>query len=244
MAITSKPAHPVPKDYVPPGTLPHRVRDGESWVTLAVHHRMDPWELIRLNFRTDDPREVNWYLREYVGCRTETADRHNYRFSSADEPGIVHLPAPVPQRITMPPLTIGPDPNKKRVLVGLIEKETLFNVDSFGQPGSVRWVGSKRIIHEKFDWVPKDHVEHGLLKSPALYYYATGFSKTTISRYAVQWGPKDSTAMHVLRGAGKVGWFLLKLRTNQLESPSGANTYGSWGDYPRNPNDPMNRFRP
>lgn len=244
MAIVRKPNRPVPRNYIPPRSRPYRVRNGESWVTIARQHRMSPWQLIELNFKTDDPQEVNWYLREYVGCSRETRDGRNYMFSSSDKPGIVHVPAPKPTNTVPPPIFNPPAPNKKLVLVGLIEKEKLFNVDTFGAPGSVRWSGSKHIIYERYDYVPKDYVELGMAKGPQLHYSATGFSKTTIHRYEVLWGPRGSTAEMALKAIGKVAWLIIRVQTNSLEGAIGTRTYQSWKEYPRDSSDPMNKFRP
>lgn len=94
----AKPANPVPRGIVPAGGQPYKVKDGDSWQSLAAGRAMDAWALIRYNYPSLSPdnrlavREVNWYLRWYVGCFTVTADATNYIFSSRDNPGIVYLP--------------------------------------------------------------------------------------------------------------------------------------------------------
>ena len=103
MAIEKKPANPVGKDYVPPNSRPYKVKDGESWESIASANGINVWDLIIANFKTRDPAEVNWYLRSHVGCVLPTADYRNWRFSSGAEPGIIHIPIQV---ITMPPMTI------------------------------------------------------------------------------------------------------------------------------------------
>lgn len=84
---------PRPAKFPPP--LPgksQKVKTGDNWFTLAAqHHRTDPWDLIEFNFRTRDPREVNWYLQYYVGCSKST-DGKNYSFDSSDSPGVVYIP--------------------------------------------------------------------------------------------------------------------------------------------------------
>jgi hypothetical protein len=88
----------VPRGTVPAGGRPYRVQDGDSWQSLAAKCGMDTWALIRYNYPSLSPdnrlavREVNWYLRWYVGCFTVTAGATNYIFSSRDNPGIVYLP--------------------------------------------------------------------------------------------------------------------------------------------------------
>ncbi|HWB04021.1 MAG TPA: hypothetical protein VG796_13420 [Verrucomicrobiales bacterium] len=87
----SKPAKEVGK--APPAKgASYRVKDGDSWVSLAAEWGLDVWSLIYFNFRTYDPKEVNYYLGEYVGCVLPTADRKNWCFSSAAEPGIIYRP--------------------------------------------------------------------------------------------------------------------------------------------------------
>ncbi len=70
----------------------HRVQTGESFVSLASKYGFsDPWDIIRFNYGTKDPEEVNWYLRELVGC-TKTKDGMNYSFDSSDKFGTVYIP--------------------------------------------------------------------------------------------------------------------------------------------------------
>jgi uncharacterized protein YebE (UPF0316 family) len=49
--------------------------------------------LIEFNFKTRNPREVNWYLREYVGCVKTTQDGKNYTFEGADpQKAAIYIP--------------------------------------------------------------------------------------------------------------------------------------------------------
>jgi hypothetical protein len=118
MPIEKKPKKLVPKNCIPPNFQPYKVKDGEGWRKIAKRHRMDVWELIYENFKTRDPAETNWYLRNYVGCVKETVDKKNWMFSSNAEPGIIYVPV---QRIDMPPMYIeGKVPSKlKNVWAGL-----------------------------------------------------------------------------------------------------------------------------
>ena len=79
----------------PPGSLliPHRVSDNESFETLALKYGVTALEIAIHNYGTSDPREINWYLREYVGCKVATQDQRNWRFSSSADPGLVFIPA-------------------------------------------------------------------------------------------------------------------------------------------------------
>jgi hypothetical protein len=56
------------------------------------HRRRHEGRLIWHNFRTDNPDEVNWYLRNYVGCNVATDDLNNWMFSSSARPGIIYVP--------------------------------------------------------------------------------------------------------------------------------------------------------
>jgi hypothetical protein len=93
-----RPVSPVARNYRPASGQKHKVRDGESWESLARSKGMGAWELIRYNFPglpqavVQAAPEVNWYLQEYVGCKLLTADQKNYCFSSAATPGEIWLP--------------------------------------------------------------------------------------------------------------------------------------------------------
>ena len=103
MAIEKKPATLVPKDFQPPNSNPYRVRNGDSWGSVARQHSMGTWDLIRFNLKTSNPAEVNWYLNHYIGCNKQTRDRKNYIFSSSANPGIVYVPMKI---IRVPPTEI------------------------------------------------------------------------------------------------------------------------------------------
>jgi hypothetical protein len=112
-----RPANPTARTYVPPSSNPRKVSDTDNWWSLARDFNMgdDPWKLIRLNFPNlpADIRsaalEVNWYLQEYVGCKTVTADGRNYKFSAQDNPGIIHVPSLLPDEI---PRILPPAPKR------------------------------------------------------------------------------------------------------------------------------------
>jgi hypothetical protein len=95
-----KPQNPVAKSFAPSNSEPYRVKDGDDWASIGLSQGqgMKPWELIRFNFPTlpVDVRqaalEVNWYLLNYVGCVKLAADGKNYCFSSAANPGLIHVP--------------------------------------------------------------------------------------------------------------------------------------------------------
>ena len=86
-----RPDHPLPPSYRPPDSLPYRVADGDYWEKVANALRYtNAWDLIEFNFQTRDPREVNYYLRENVGCVLPTDDQKNWRFSTAATPGVIY----------------------------------------------------------------------------------------------------------------------------------------------------------
>jgi len=96
------PIAPVPKGSSHSGAIAHRVKDGENWWSLAkLYNFSDAWSIIKYNFQTSDPREINWYLREYVGCNVKTPDGKNWRFSSSAWPGIIYVP---PDHPVAPPI--------------------------------------------------------------------------------------------------------------------------------------------
>ena len=126
MAITREPKPmPSPLDYVPADSRPYKVTPSDNWWTLAERSDvkfsgMSALDLCYFNFKTRKPPEINWYLYHKVGCRRTTRDGHNYMFSAADNPGIVHLP------VQGRPTPVG-DVTKKRsqrlnTWVGLVAK--------------------------------------------------------------------------------------------------------------------------
>lgn len=93
MPIERKPLAPVSASYAPPGSIKYRVQDDDDWARIARHVGMpDAPTLIEYNFKTRSPAEVNWYLRNYVGCNKATRDGRNWTFSSSADPGVIHVP--------------------------------------------------------------------------------------------------------------------------------------------------------
>jgi hypothetical protein len=72
----------------------YRVKDGDSWESVAARFFLDTKDLIRYNFMTDNPDEVNWWLRNYVGCKDVSDSGNNYMFSRCANPGIIFIPPP------------------------------------------------------------------------------------------------------------------------------------------------------
>jgi hypothetical protein len=90
-----RPINPVPRDYRPPKCISHKVRDGESWETLATRFFTSCPDMIYANFKTNDPAQVNWYLHHYVGCNQHTRDGKQWMFSSSANPGVIYIPTTV-----------------------------------------------------------------------------------------------------------------------------------------------------
>ncbi len=64
------------------------------WSLQTLFKRCDPWDIIYYNFETYNPEEVNWYLREWIGCHDVSPDGKNNRFGA--------LPSGQPMQIYIP----------------------------------------------------------------------------------------------------------------------------------------------
>jgi hypothetical protein len=84
-------------------TPPHKVCDNETLETVANRYGVPVKQLVLHNFGTLDSAEINWYLREFVGCTLATNDKKNWRFSSSAKPGLIYIPLKV---LSMDPLLI------------------------------------------------------------------------------------------------------------------------------------------
>lgn len=98
MALVKHPQPlPTPLDYVPPNSEPANPGPKDSWWTLADRPgpraaKLSALDLCHFNFGTRKPTEINWYLKNKVGCVKETADGNNYLFASCKFPEKVYLP--------------------------------------------------------------------------------------------------------------------------------------------------------
>lgn len=92
MPIEREPKVKVPRNYVPPNSTRYKVKDKDTWATIAAKNGIDPWDLIEANFNTRSAPEVNWYLHHYVGCVAQSADGKNWMFGSRAKPGIIWIP--------------------------------------------------------------------------------------------------------------------------------------------------------
>ena len=94
MPIEKRPANPLPRDYVPTGGIPYKVKTRDDLGSVARENGVPEHVLVAFNFGTNDPREINWYLRRNVGCIRATHDHNNWMFTSEAKPGIIYLPPP------------------------------------------------------------------------------------------------------------------------------------------------------
>jgi hypothetical protein len=93
MPIEKRPASPLPKGIRPGSRYPpYKVTDADSLETVAQKYMIGVTTLIKHNFDTMDPAEINWYLREHVGCNKPTSDGKNWCFSSTAKPGLIYIP--------------------------------------------------------------------------------------------------------------------------------------------------------
>lgn len=95
MPVERAPANPVSSSYVPEGGRPYQIKDGDDWHTVARQFKVEVGDLLEFNFKTRNPDEVNWYLRQKVGCRKPTRDGKNWMFSSDARPGVIYVPRAV-----------------------------------------------------------------------------------------------------------------------------------------------------
>lgn len=97
-----RPVSPVARAYTPANGQKYKVKDGDSWVSLASSRGISPLDLVRFNYPglpadvQFAASEVNWYLQEYVGCTRLTPNQRNYAFSSSATPGEIWLPNAAP----------------------------------------------------------------------------------------------------------------------------------------------------
>lgn len=69
------------KDWPPAGGVAIQVGPETNWTLLALKYGYtNPWDLIRYNFKTTDPHEVNYYMGNKLMCNLVTKDGKNFRF--------------------------------------------------------------------------------------------------------------------------------------------------------------------
>jgi len=101
----AKPYTTLPKNYQkitnnwpPAGGQAIQVGPGDNWYTLAIRYGYtNPWDIIRYNFDTVTPSEVNFYLNALLGCTLVTKDGKNYRFGKVVGNAVESVTLYIPQ---------------------------------------------------------------------------------------------------------------------------------------------------
>jgi hypothetical protein len=217
MPLETEPKIKIPKNHVPPNSEKYKVKDGDSWESIARRIGIDIWELIDFNFKTKDPREVNWYLHFYVGCNLPTNDKLNWRFSSSANPGIIYLPFRV---IKVPEMVItGKIPaSKSNLWLGIGEKHAGDLVALGYYNCNARVYRLEENEQGEIEWT--NIVQHGLKLGGGLgggvglvVVFAHGIEKVGQFNSAFKWGDMDfdldlgtqlGSALKGIKGIGKV----------------------------------------
>src|SRR2546422_8442064 len=59
MPVEKEPVRKVAQTHVPPGSALYRVKDGDTWISVAQAHALDPWDLIEsISQRATPPRSI------------------------------------------------------------------------------------------------------------------------------------------------------------------------------------------
>lgn len=88
---SNDPLYRYPKPY-PVGREP-----GESFSTIAKKHKLGGAELLKYNFLTKNPGEINWYLANYVRCPAPRPGQQYFEFFGASydpakNTGVIFIP--------------------------------------------------------------------------------------------------------------------------------------------------------
>jgi hypothetical protein len=94
---------PKNQNYKPAGGTPYKVKTNDNWGSIAKANGIDENTLVSFNCGTTEPAEVNWFLRNKVGCVRPTHDQKNWMFTTEARPGVIYLPPPG-TRLARPPL--------------------------------------------------------------------------------------------------------------------------------------------
>lgn len=104
------PRSPVPRNRPLPGSTLYKVKDHDTWGSIARDKELGVGYLIQANCKTKNPAEVNWYLHHYVGCVEATDDEKNWMFSSIATPGLIRIPPKVRIHFLVPMRKQGQNP--------------------------------------------------------------------------------------------------------------------------------------
>jgi hypothetical protein len=134
----------------------HKVKDGESIKSLAKQAGITWQELAKFNWGTDVPERIEKYLREKVGCFKKTKDGCNYIFTSDDDPGIIYIPEPMPDKLFSTSST-------NMLTVKLIDHKAVIQSDCFVRfRPKPNWKGEYG-----FDWM-RDQLHYEIADAPAV----------------------------------------------------------------------------
>lgn len=121
MPIERRPASTTPATFPPKNGTSYKVRSGDTWGTIASANGLSALDLIKFNFGTTVPAEVNWCLRTWIGCRRTTFDKKNWIFSDDANPGLIFVPA----KTGASPAPASPKPSAPAPAVpGVLAEET------------------------------------------------------------------------------------------------------------------------
>ncbi|MEZ6063463.1 MAG: papain-like cysteine protease family protein [Planctomycetaceae bacterium] len=97
------PSRPLPENYAPFDGIQYKVTNTDTIANIASRGGRSAKFVMDYAFGTHDPREVNWYLRNRVGCKAYGPKKQNFAFSDAADPGLIWLPRQVYTRLTEKP---------------------------------------------------------------------------------------------------------------------------------------------
>jgi hypothetical protein len=143
---------PTTKHPVPSGGREYKVKTNETLVSIARANGISEAELNLYNFGTTKPPEINWYLKNRVGCTKATHDGKNWMFTTdaRQGKGTIYLP-PVVQGPAVPGVTATAGVN----LNNATQRGTYENIDAAavtkGLQGPVELLGGRSVGY--FRWL-------------------------------------------------------------------------------------------
>lgn len=76
----------------------YKVQDKDTLESIAKKNKIDPKDLAKFNFGTDNPDELEKLYRNIVGCLKKSDDGKKYVFTKDDDPGIFYIPKDFPDK--------------------------------------------------------------------------------------------------------------------------------------------------
>lgn len=90
--------------YWPLNGIRYQVQDGDTIANIASRSGHGAKYIMDYAFGTHDPREVNWHLRNTVGCKKYGPAGQNFAFSKSADPGWIWLPRQAYVQLTKKPM--------------------------------------------------------------------------------------------------------------------------------------------